>query len=286
MQIKFWGVRGSIASGSSSTAGIGGNTSCVEVRCGDELLIIDTGTGVRDLGMALMKEMPLKATILFSHVHWDHIQGFPFFGPFFIPGNEFRVFGGTSLPTTIKEVLNQQMAPPYFPVKTDLFGSKITYHDVKPGDVIEGNSYKVTLAPLLHPNGCYAYRIDYQGKTMVFSTDCEHYEDRPNKNLIELSKDADVLIYDAQYTEDEYYGLNGQFSRKGWGHSTMREGVKVAEAANVKKLVLFHHDPSHDDNFIKQIEAESRQFFPESIAAYEGLQIDLSQEAFLKSFFD
>ena len=178
------------------------------------------------------------------------------------------------------------MAPPYFPVKTDLFGSKITYHDVKPGDVIEGNSYKVTLAPLLHPNGCYAYRIDYQGKTMVFSTDCEHYEDRPNKNLIELSKDADVLIYDAQYTEDEYYGLNGQFSRKGWGHSTMREGVKVAEAANVKKLVLFHHDPSHDDNFIKQIEAESRQFFPESIAAYEGLQIDLSQEAFLKSFFD
>ena len=286
MQIKFWGVRGSIASGSPTTSGIGGNTTCVEVRCGDELIIIDTGTGVRDLGMALMKEMPLKATILFSHVHWDHIQGFPFFGPFFIPGNEFRVFGGTSLPTTIKEVLNQQMAPPYFPVKTDLFGSKITYHDVKPGDVIEGNSYKVTLAPLLHPNGCYAYRIDYQGKTMVFSTDCEHYEDRPNKNLIELSKDADVLIYDAQYTEDEYYGLNGQFSRKGWGHSTMQEGVKVAKAANVKKLVLFHHDPSHDDNFIKQIEAESRQFFPESIAAYEGLQIDLSQEAFLKSFFD
>ena len=286
MQIKFWGVRGSIASGSPTTAGIGGNTTCVEVRCGDELIIIDTGTGVRDLGMSLMKEMPLKATILFSHVHWDHIQGFPFFGPFFIPGNEFRVFGGTSLPTTIKEVLNQQMAPPYFPVKTDLFGSKITYHDVKPGDVIEGNSYKVTLAPLLHPNGCYAYRIDYQGKTMVFSTDCEHYEDRPNKNLIELSKDADVLIYAAQYTEDEYYGLNGQFSRKGWGHSTMREGVKVAKAANVKKLVLFHHDPSHDDNFIKQIEAESRQFFPESIAAYEGLQIDLSQEAFLKSFFD
>ena len=286
MQIKFWGVRGSIASGSPTTAGIGGNTTCVEVRCGDELIIIDTGTGVRDLGMALMKEMPLKATILFSHVHWDHIQGFPFFGPFFIPGNEFRVFGGTSLPTTIKEVLNQQMAPPYFPVKIDLFGSKITYHDVKPGDVIEGNSYKVTLAPLLHPNGCYAYRIDYQGKTMVFSTDCEHYEDRPNKNLIELSKDADVLIYDAQYTEDEYYGLNGQFSRKGWGHSTMQEGVKVAKAANVKKLVLFHHDPSHDDNFIKQIEAESRQFFPESIAAYEGLQIDLSQEAFLKSFFD
>ena len=286
LQIKFWGVRGSIPSGNPETAGVGGNTTCVEIRCGDELIIIDTGTGIRNLGMALMKEMPIKGTILFSHVHWDHIQGFPFFSPFFVPGNEFRIFAGTSLPTTIEEVLSQQMTPPCFPVKTELFGCKITYHDVKPGEVIEGDSYKIKLAPLYHPNGCYAYRIEHEGKTMVFSTDCEHYEDRPNTNLIELSQDADVLVYDAQYTEDEYYGLNGQFPRKGWGHSTMREGVKVAKAANVKKLVLFHHDPSHDDNFVKQIEAESRQLFPQSIAAYEGLQIDLSQEALPKSLFD
>jgi phosphoribosyl 1,2-cyclic phosphodiesterase len=286
VQIKFWGVRGSIPSGSKETVGIGGNTSCVEVRCGNELIILDTGTGARNLGVSLMNKMPLKATILFSHVHWDHIQGFPFFGPFFIPGNEFRVFGGTSLPITIKEVLNQQMMPPNFPVKTDLFGSKISYHDVKPGEVIEGDHYKVTLAPLFHPNGCYAYRIEHEGKTFVFCTDCEHYEDRSNSNLIELCKDADALVYDAQYTDDEYYGLNGQFSRKGWGHSTMREGIKVAKAANVKKLVLFHHDPTHDDNFIKQIEAECRQLFPQSIAAYEGLQIDLSQDALPNSFFD
>jgi phosphoribosyl 1,2-cyclic phosphodiesterase len=233
-----------------------------------------------------MKEMPIKATILFSHVHWDHIQGFPFFAPFFVPGNEFRIFGGTSLPSTIEEVLNQQMEPPCFPVKSDLFGCKITYHDVKPGEVIEGDNYKITLAPLYHPNGCYAYRIEHEGKTMVFSTDCEHYEDRPNANLIELCRDVDLLVYDSQYTEDEYYGRNGQFSRKGWGHSTMREGVKVAEAANVKKLVLFHHDPSHNDETIKQIETESRQLFPQSIAAYEGLQVDLSQEALPQSLFD
>jgi len=125
-----------------------------------------------------------------------------------------------------------------------------------------------------------------EGKVLVFSTDCEHYEDRPNTNLIELCKDVDLLVYDSQYTEDEYYGRNGQFSRKGWGHSTMREGVKVAISANVEKLVLFHHDPSHNDETIKQIETESRQLFPQSIAAYEGLQIDLSQEALPKSLFD
>ena len=105
MQIKFWGVRGSIPSGNPETAGVGGNTTCAEIRCGDELIIIDTGSGARNLGMALMKEMPVKGTILFSHVHWDHIQGFPFFNPFFVPGNEFRVFGGTSLPLTVEEVL-------------------------------------------------------------------------------------------------------------------------------------------------------------------------------------
>jgi len=190
------------------------------------------------------------------------------------------------LPTTVEEVLKQQMAPPCFPVKTDLFGAKISYHDVKPGEVIEGENYKVTLAPLYHPNGCYAYRVDHEGQSLVFATDCEHYEDKPNKNLIELCRDADMLVYDSQYTDDEYNGLNGEFPRKGWGHSTMREGIKVAEAANVEKFVLFHHDPTHNDEFIQKIEAESRQLFPKSIAAYEGLQIELSEENLPSSLFD
>ena len=286
MRIKFWGVRGSTPSGNSETVGVGGNTTCVEIRCGDELIIIDAGTGVRNLGIALSKEMPVKGTFLFSHVHWDHIQGFPFFAPFFVPGNEFRIIGGTSLPLSIEEVLNQQISPPYSPVKKDLFGAKLTYQDVKPGDTIKGENYKVILAPMYHPNGSYAYRIEHDGHVLVFCTDCEHYEDKPNENLIGLCQDADTLIYDAQYTEDEYYGLNGQLSRKGWGHSTMREGVKIAQTADVKKLVLFHHDPSHNDEFIKQIEAEARQIFPQSIAAYEGLQIDLSEDFLPKSLFD
>ena len=178
------------------------------------------------------------------------------------------------------------MNPPCFPVKKDLFGAKISYKDVKPGEVIEGKNYKITLAHLYHPNGCYAYRIDYEDQSLVFATDCEHYEDRPNTNLIDLSRDADVLIYDSQYTEDEYYGRNGEFSRKGWGHSTMLEGLKVAEAANVEKFVLFHHDPAHNDEFVKKIEAEAREIFSKSIAAYEGLQIDLSEKELPLSLFD
>ena len=286
MLIKFWGVRGSVPSGNPETVRVGGNTTCLEIRCEKELVIIDTGTGFRNLGNALMKELPVTGTILFSHVHWDHIQGFPFFAPFFISGNEFRVFGGSSLPIPIEEVLNQQMNPPCFPVKKDLFGAKISYKDVKPGEVIEGKNYNITLASLYHPNECYAYRIDHEDQSLVFATDCEHYGDRPNANLIDLSRDADVLIYDSQYTEDEYYGRNGEFSRKGWGHSTMREGLKVAETANVEKFVLFHHDPAHNDEFVKKIEAEARQIFSKSIAAYEGLQIDLSEKELPPSLFD
>ena len=173
-----------------------------------------------------------------------------------------------------------------FSCEKGLFGAKISYKDVKPGEVIEGKNYNITLTSLYHPNGCYAYRISHEDQSLVFATDCEHYEGRPNTNLIDLSRDADVLIYDSQYTEDEYYGRNGEFPRKGWGHSTMREGLKVAEAANGEKFVLFHHDPAHNDEFVKKIEAEAREIFSKSIAAYEGLQIDLSAKELPPSLFE
>ena len=287
MLIKFWGVRGSVPSGNKETGGVGGNTTCIEVRCGDELIILDSGTGVRNLGGSLMRKMPVKAKWFFSHVHWDHIQGFPFFGPLYVKGNQFDIYGGTSLPVTIEEVLKKQMTPPCFPVKTDILAATLNYYDIRPGDVVEGENYKVTLAPLYHPNGSYGYRIECgNGLVMVFATDCEHLEGKLSENLLELSRDADLLIYDAQYTDDEYYGLNGQFSRKGWGHSTMKEAVKMAEAANVKKLILFHHDPNHSDEMVKDIEAECRKLFPNSVAAYEGLEVDLTHPQMPKSFFD
>lgn len=264
---------------------MGGNTTCVEVRCGDEIIIFDSGTGIINMGKSLMAEMPVKASLFFSHVHWDHIQGFPFFGPFYVPGNEFDIYGGTALPTKIEDVLDEQMSAPCFPIRKEVFGATLRYHDIRHGDVVEGKNFKVSPANLYHPNGSYGFRVDSGGQSLVFATDNEHQEDKLSKNLLELSKDVDLLIYDAQYTDAEYYGLEGQFSRKGWGHSTMKEGVKMAKAANVKKLVLFHHDPAHCDEFIGEIEAECKQIFPNSIAAFEGLEINLDDAELPKSLF-
>lgn len=287
MKFRFWGVRGSIPSGGKDTARVGGNTTCLEVRCGDELIIIDSGTGIRYLGNQLLKEMPVKATILYSHVHWDHIQGFPFFAPFYVKGNEFDIYGGNTLPTPIEEILNNQMAPPCFPVRTNIMAAQINYHNIRPGEKIKGKNHTITLTDLYHPQGSYGYRIEcHNGCSLVFATDCEHHEDKLDENLLNLSKNVDALIYDAQYTEDEYYGLNGQFSRKGWGHSTMREGVKIAKEANVEKLILFHHDPSHNDEFIKKIESDALKLFPKVIAAYEGLEVNLKEPELPKSLFD
>ncbi|MBI4390075.1 MAG: MBL fold metallo-hydrolase [Nitrospinae bacterium] len=287
MLVKFWGVRGSIPSGGKETAGVGGNTTCVEIRCGDELIIIDTGTGARNLGKELMKRLPLKGRIFYTHVHWDHIQGMPFFAPMYVKGNEFEVYGGTSLPMTIEEVLKRQMTPPCFPVKIDIMQANLKFHDLRPGDVVRGDNYKLTLLSLFHPDGSYAYKVESGGQTLVFATDVEPLKDNKlDANLLRFSEGADFLIYDAQYTEDEYFGRNGHFPRIGWGHSTMPEAVRISKEAGVKNLILFHHDPTHDDNFIKNLEKESRGLFPNSSAAYEGMEIDLGSSTPPGSMFD
>ncbi|MFQ5672848.1 MAG: MBL fold metallo-hydrolase [Nitrospinales bacterium] len=286
MKIRFWGVRGSVPSGSRSTAGVGGNTTCLELRCGNDLVIFDSGTGIRNLGVQLMKELPVKAKIFYSHVHWDHIQGLPFFTPLYIKGNEFDIYGGSSMPLSIEDVLKNQMTVPCFPVGMDIMAATTRFHDLKLGDVVEGNGYRVSLAMLNHPNRCHAYRIDEADKSIVLATDTEHFDDRLDENLMALADGADVLIYDCQFTPSEYYGKDGQMSRVGWGHSTMQEGVKIAKAANVKHLILFHHDPSHDDKFMQKIEAETRQLFPNSTVAYEGMEIDLEKEPITRSLFD
>ncbi|MFQ5717234.1 MAG: MBL fold metallo-hydrolase [Nitrospinales bacterium] len=285
MKLKFWGVRGSVPSGSRQTAGVGGNTTCLEIRCRDNLIILDSGTGIRDLGRSLMKRLPVKAKIFFTHVHWDHIQGWPFFAPLYVKENAFEIYGGSSLPVTIEETLKKQMTPPFFPVEMDLMGASMKFHDIQPGSVVRGDCYEVSLVRLNHPSSSYAYRIDSEGQSMVFATDTEHYKGRLDAGLLDLAREVDLLIYDCQYTPSEYYGLNGHIPRIGWGHSTMQEGVKFAKAANVKHLILFHHDPSHDDNVIQKIEAEARTLFSSSTAAYEGMEIDLGCPAAPRSLF-
>ena len=286
MIVKFWGVRGSIPSGNKETVGVGGNTTCVEVRCGNEIIIFDSGTGIRNLAKDLMKKNPVKGKIFYTHVHWDHIQGLPFFTPLFVKANEFDIYGGTSMPVTIKEILDQQMSSPCFPVRMDIMAAKIRYHDLQPGDVVKGENYQIRLIEVYHPNRTYAYRVESGNQSVVFATDVEPDNGKSDERLLKFSQGVDLLIYDSQYTEDEYRGLNGNFSRLGWGHSTMPEAVKLAKGANVKQLILFHHDPTHDDNFIKQFEREARTFFPQSTAAYEGMEIDLDSSIAPKSLFD
>ncbi len=240
MRIKMWGVRGSIPSPGPDTVEFGGNTSCYEVRCGDALIILDGGTGLRLLGQELLKEMPIEAWMFFSHVHWDHIQGFPFFTPAFVRGNTFHLRGGVNVSRTLEETLAGQMDYPSFPVHLSEMGATMTFRDLYEGESVmvgpKGN-VKVTNARGNHPNGVYAYRVEYEGKVLVYVTDSEHYAIVDPK-LKKLSMNADVLIFDAMYTPEEDAGEVGGGPKTGWGHATFVAGCELAKAANVKQLVL------------------------------------------------
>jgi phosphoribosyl 1,2-cyclic phosphodiesterase len=274
MQITFWGVRGSIPTPGPATVQIGGNTSCVEVRAGKAIIIFDGGTGLRLLGKKLLKEMPIVAHMFFSHVHWDHIQGFPFFEPAFVKGNEFHLYGGNNVSRTLEETLAGQMDHPNFPVHLTVMGATMKFRDLAEGEEVSiddggGGFAKVTTAGGNHPQGVYAFRLEHAGHSVVYATDTEHYEGRIDDKLVKLSRGVDLFIYDSQYTPEEYP------SKKGWGHSTYEEGVKLAKTAGAKKLVLFHHDPMQNDAMVREKEARAAALFPSVIAAHEGLVLEL-----------
>ncbi len=278
IRIRFWGVRGSCPSPGPDTAGVGGNTSCVEVCLGSQRVVLDGGTGLRELGRTLSG--PVQMTLLFSHVHWDHIQGVPFFAPLFDPASELTVVGATGSGScaSIREALDRQMTGPNFPVDLGQVAAQLRFVEVEPGEPFELGGLRVRAAALNHPNGVMAYRLEAGGRSLVYATDTEHYPDRVDESLVELARDADVLIYDAQYTPGEYSGCGG-CARVGWGHSTWLEGVRVARAARVGRLVLFHHDPTHDDQTVAEIERSAAEQLPGTIAAREGLELALPIDA-------
>jgi phosphoribosyl 1,2-cyclic phosphodiesterase len=259
--------------------GVGGNTSCVEVRAGKALLIFDGGTGLRVLGKRLLKEMPFTAHLFFSHVHWDHIQGFPFFDPAFVPGNVIHLYGGNNVSRTLEETLAGQMDHPSFPVHLTEMGAKMVFHGVSDRAAVEvdsgdGHAAKISAAPGNHPNGVWAYRVDHAGRSVVYATDTEHYAVVDPK-LTRLAQGADVLIYDSQYTPEEYSGQGGGMPKVGWGHSTFEEAVRLANASGVKRLILYHHDPTQSDEAVAEKERRARSLFPNAEAAREGLTIEL-----------
>jgi len=273
MQITFYGVRGSIASPGPETAGVGGNTSCVEVICGNERIIVDAGTGLRKLGDRMMSEGALEATMLLSHQHWDHIQGIPFFVPAYVPSAKLKVFGGVNGVMSLRDTLAHQMTAPVFPVRLDELGAQIDLCEVRSGESFAIGNARVKAIKVNHPGGCFAYRIDYEGRSVVYATDTEHYA-CVDPALKALAAGADVLIYDSQYTPEEYRGDSGR-SKVGWGHSTYVAGAELARSAGVGQYVLYHHDPSRNDAKVAEIELKAQALFAQSVAAREGMQISL-----------
>jgi phosphoribosyl 1,2-cyclic phosphodiesterase len=273
--INFWGVRGSIACPGANTVRYGGNTPCVEMLVDGYRLIFDAGTGIHVLGQSLLNHLPVSGHLFFSHSHWDHIQGFPFFSPAFMEGNEFDIYGGV-IPqgVTIEHRLHDQMTQPNFPVPLQVMGANLRFHNLDYGDRVELGDVTVLTGLLNHPGGAMGYRVSWQDYAVAYITDTEHLETGLDLHVLDLADRADVLIYDSTYTDEEYN--HPRTSKVGWGHSTWQEAVKIAKAAQVKKLVIFHHDPSHDDDFMDAIQQQVNEVFPQAIVAQEGMKIVVS----------
>lgn len=271
-RIKFWGVRGSIACASAEHIRYGGNTSCIEVQVGDRRFVLDAGTGIRNLGQAFFKHDVREIHLLLTHTHWDHINGFPFFGPAYDPRRTIHIMAGHLLQnnSSIEEVLSTQMHNPMFPVPLEAMRATKRFEDFRAGAVFQlYPDVRVVTAALNHPNGATGYRIEYNGKAMVYVTDTEHIPGKPDQNILGLIEGADVVIYDSTYTEQEFP------SKIGWGHSTWNEGMRLCQAAGAKKLAIFHHDPDHDDVFMDKLAQEAARTWPNAFVCREGMEVEL-----------
>ncbi len=273
--INFWGVRGSIPTPGPETVEFGGNTSCVEVVCGDRHIVLDTGTGMRALGQRFLRDRKrANLDVFYSHLHWDHLQGLPFFVPLYIPGTELAFHG----PKGLETALATQMGEPGFPVRLGDVSSRLTFEELSEGATVRlADDLVVSSARLNHPGGVFGYRVEYRGHAVVYATDTEHFS-CPDPKLVRLAEGADLLIYDAQYDDDEYAGKSGA-PRTGWGHSTFSEGIRVANSAGVRRLALYHHDPGHSDDKVRAIEAAAQRLRPGTFACREGQSIAIPLSA-------
>lgn len=266
MDIRFWGVRGSVAVSGDAFQATGGNTTCVEVQSDGWRLIFDGGTGLAALGASL-GPAPIRAAVLFTHVHWDHIQGVPFFSPLWNPAAELTLGGRADL----RDVLDLHIRPPTFPLGLSAFKAQLGWKAMT-NEPWEYGPFRITAHEAAdHPDGVLVYRVEAGGRSFVFATDVEH-GDRLDPALVAFADGADVLVHDAQYSTDEYLGRDGP-SRRGWGHSTVAQAVATAEAAGVGRLGLFHHDPNRSDLEVARFEAEAAALRPGTFAARERVPV-------------
>ncbi|MBT4219980.1 MAG: MBL fold metallo-hydrolase [Rhodospirillaceae bacterium] len=270
--IRFWGVRGSIACPSTEHIKYGGNTSCIEVSVGDRIFVLDAGTGIRGLGQEFLKRDVREAHLLLTHTHWDHINGFPFFVPAYDPKRAIHIMAGhlNEREGGIQGALSAQMDSPMFPVPLEAMQAKLRFEDFKAGDSFDlYDDVHVRTAALNHPNGATGYRIEYEGKSVCYITDTEHVAGELDQNILGLIEGSDLVIYDSMYTEEEYE------TKVGWGHSTWNEGVKLCREANAKKLAIFHHEPEHTDDIMDGIEVEAQKEWASCFVAREGVTVEL-----------
>jgi phosphoribosyl 1,2-cyclic phosphodiesterase len=261
MQVTFWGTRGSIATPGSGTMRYGGNTACVEVRLDNGTLIIfDAGTGIRLLGNTLMaRSAPIRVYLFLSHMHWDHIQGLPFFSPAYVDSTEICILGPHGQLMSLEQSICDQMRSPYYPIPMHAMAATIRFVELTEGSVYELPGATIEASVLNHPGRSLGYRLTADDTVLVYATDNEPFGDHPASHhvlapsrLLPLARDADLLIHDAQYTPDEYP------EHVGWGHSTYLDALHIAQQAQVKRLALFHHDPSHTDAEINRILVKCR----------------------------
>lgn len=274
MKIRFYGTRGSIPICAPEFQEFGGNTTCLLIQGPERTGIIDAGTGIRDLGKDLLKDPHLgidrPCLIVFSHFHWDHIQGLPFFGPAYDSRRKFAVvaLGRELYGKNIKSIFEVQMQRDYFPVTLDDMGASIDFFKA-PEECLSLGRGSVEVVKHQHPGNAYTYRIQsIEGKVLVFCTDIEH-GDTIDERIVDISRGADLLIHEGQYTPEELP------LHKGWGHSSWEQAVEVAELAGVKRLVITHHDPDHDDAFLRKVERECQERFAGAILAREKMEFEL-----------
>ncbi len=270
--IRFWGVRGTIAVPSPDFMRYGGNTSCIEINCGHQTFILDAGTGIHTLGRTLKAG---HVDLLLSHTHIDHICGLPFFSPMYDSNKSIHIWAGHLIPEhNLKQVFGYIMATPIFPITPEEFKADIHYHDFHAGEELATTRWKdagiiVKTLPLNHPDRATGYRIEYAGKSLCYITDIEHTRGKPNQALIEFVRGATCLIYDSTYADENYE------AHIGWGHSTWQEAVRIADAAQVELLVPFHHDPEADDHELDLRAQALEKARPGSRMAREHMELAL-----------
>ncbi len=267
----FWGGRGSIACPTPDHVKYGGNTSCLQVIAGDRHIILGAGTGLRQLGAWCKESRIRQAVMLLTHTHWDHINGFPFFAPSFQPESEFLVMAGHLRGLGgVRAVLEGQMAQAMFPVPLDALRADFHFEDFDAGATFSlGDGVTVRTAPLNHPSGATAYRLEYGGKSICYVTDTEHTPGAPDTRVLDLIEGADLVVYDSSYTDETFP------AKVVWGHSTWQEGVRLCQSAGARRLAIFHHDPDHTDEVMDAIAAEAEATWSKAFVAREGLSLEL-----------